>query len=61
MLSVPSTTNKLGDAGGLASMINSLFAARESAAPGAGSVNVAAFPARSVIVPPFNVNADESE
>ena len=60
MLSAPSTTNKLGDAGGLASIIRFLFPERESAAPAAGKVNVATFPARSVIVPPFSVSADES-
>ena len=44
--------------GGDPSTTNALFAANEPDAPGDASVNVASFPATSLIVPLFKVNAE---
>ena len=43
--------------GAVVSIIKALLAPNEFVAPGAGNVNVAIFPAASLIVPMFSVNA----
>ena len=48
----------LGVDGAEVSMINALLAPKEFVAPGDAKVNVALFPAASVIVPRLRANAD---
>lgn len=42
---------------GVVSITSALFAPRELVAPGVGSVSIAAFPAVSLMVPPFSTRA----